>query len=187
MHDGLHISVEACCRPALVFANVREDGRRRGDGQRRKMLREPFDRRVLVPRVDVRMQEAHRDRLDALLVYGATQSRQRRVELEHRLLAAIVAHAPADLEAQRARHHGRRELQAQVEQVVAPLHRDLEHVAEAAVDQHRGPRALALDDGVGDERRAMGYDADITQVDPRLGDAASPRPRRRPATGRPAS
>jgi hypothetical protein len=68
---------------------------------------------------------------------------------------AIRLDALGDLEAQRARNQRRRKADAQVEQVVALLHRDVEHVPKSARDEHGGGRAAPLDDGVGHERGSV--------------------------------
>ena len=54
-----------------------------------------------------------------------------------------------------ARHQRLGELDEQIVQVVAKLGAGLEHIAKAARGEQRGARALALDDRVGGERRAM--------------------------------
>ena len=66
-----------------------------------------------------------------------------------------------DLEAQVARHERRGHLQKQVVQVVAVLASDLICIAEAARGEQGSPCTLALDDGVGDKRRAVDHVLDL--------------------------
>jgi hypothetical protein len=81
--------------------------------------------------------------------------------------------ALVDLAAQPARDDRPRENEPQVEEIVAAFAPDIENVAHAGRHQHSGPRALALDQRVGDERGAMhqsGYraDSDAARVQQRL-------------------
>ena len=68
---------------------------------------------------------------------------------------AVDQHALVHLEAQVARRERPRPLHEQVVHVVAVLAGDLDRVAEALGRDQRGPGALPLDDGVGDERGAV--------------------------------
>ena len=150
--------------PALELAHVRKHVRRAGDEQAGGGFRQDLGGASLVRGVGVGVQEADSHRLDAqgqeLLRRGPDAGL-----VEFRRDAAIVAHTLGNLDAQRPAHQRWRIFDAQIEQVVAPLETHIHDVAEAGRDQHAGPGALALDDGVGDEGRAM-HDLDhVCDVD----------------------
>src|SRR5689334_2553063 len=106
--------------------------------------------------IAIGMEKAHGDRLDPVLVDAFLKLvAQPYAERQRDFDTAIRLHALIDFDPQPTRNHRRRILRAQIEEVVAALHSNVETVAESPRDQHRGSRALALDDGVGDERRAV--------------------------------
>ena len=117
--------------------------------------------------VRVRVQEADRQRLHP-----------RRADLRHHALEqlliqrrqhlAIGAHALGDREAQLPRHERRRQLELQIVVLVALLVAHLEHVAEARGGDERGARALALDQRIGRERRAVQQHRHLAGRDARL-------------------
>ena len=67
-----------------------------------------------------------------------------------------------------ARHQRRAGFQEQVVQVVARLAADLDAVAESFCRQQPNRRALAFDDGVGHQRRAMHHAVHVAGTDLRL-------------------
>ena len=74
---------------------------------------------------------------------------------------AVGEHALVHLEPQVARHERRRQLEQHVVDVVAVLAADLERIAIPARREQRRAGALALDDGVGHERRAVNHRLDV--------------------------
>jgi len=75
----------------------------------------------------------------------------------------------ADGQAQPARNERRRQIDVDVVLLEAVFVADLDHVAEALGGEKRGPGALALDERIGGERRAMDDHADFAGLDTRLG------------------
>ena len=67
----------------------------------------------------------------------------------------VETHALGDADAPMARHQGLGEFDEQVVQVVAKLGAGLERIAKAARGEQRRARALALDDRVGRQGRAV--------------------------------
>ncbi len=100
------------------------------------------------------MQKAHRNGLDTEVAQAARGRLDARL-VEGGLDRAVEAHALGDLDAQAARHQRRRIGDAEVEQVVAALETHIHDVGEAGRAEHSRGRPLALDDGIGDECRAV--------------------------------
>ncbi len=100
------------------------------------------------------MQEADRDRLDAVIdepAHGGAHL----VRVERRDHAPVAVHPLADLQPVAPRHQRIGEAEEQVVDVVALLGAHFEAVAEALRGQQAEPRAAPLDDRVGDQRRAV--------------------------------
>ena len=117
--------------------------------------------------VHVGVQQADRDRLDTLRDQLADDPP--RAVLVERLAHRAVGQQPfAHLAAQVSRHEGRRRIDEQVVHVVATLVANLERVPEALGGEERRARALALDERVGGERRAVHDRADGARGSPRL-------------------
>ena len=115
---------------------------------------------ALVGRVLVRVQETHRDRLDA----GGGQFARLAANLilvDRHDGVAVAADALVDLAAQVARRQGLGKLEEQIVDVVSLLSSHLEGIAEAPGGQQRQLDAAALDDGVGHQRRPVHQVADV--------------------------
>ena len=151
---GLDIGVGAGGAGPLVLADLRGDLGRDADRDVRALPLEDSLREALVLRVAVGVHEADGDRLDAV----GRQLRGHRAQLglvEGQDDLALGVDPLADLTPQRPAHEGTRRLELQVVEVVADLAAHLERVAKAARGHVAHPCARALDDRVGDERRAV--------------------------------
>ena len=115
---------------------------------------------------EVGVQQAHRDRVDAV------GKRRARAPSNGSISPPRASSRPADLEAQRARHERRGPVDERVVQRRADLARDLDHVGEAARRDERDARAAPLEERVGRDRRA---------VREHVGDGRAAEPRRSPA------
>ena len=78
---------------------------------------------------------------------------------------AVGGHALGHVEAEVARHQGLGELKIEVVELVAVLAADLQGVPEPFGGKQRGEGALALDQGVGDQRGAVYHRAWLRPVD----------------------
>ena len=126
---------------------------------------------LLVDRVGVGVQQADRDRLDALLG-ERPGDRPDRVLVERDEHLAVPVEPFRDPEAQRPRDERDGLLELDVVQRRPDLAADLEDVAEALGRDQRGPRDLALDDRVGRHGRAVDDVAQAGRV--RLGRREDP-------------
>ena len=93
-------------------------------------LADAREHRLLVARIGVGVQQADRDRLDAVGP-EVVDDRREPGEIERLALPAVMREAAGHLAAQVARHERRRLLVVEVEEVGAVAARDLERVAEA--------------------------------------------------------
>ena len=118
-------------------------------------------------RVDEAVQEADRQRLDALFPHRGDLGAHRILVERQQHLAAMVQPL-RHRQAQAARHQWLRQGDVQVVLVVAALVAEGEHVAEALGGQQGGPGALALDHRIGGERRAMHQQRHIRRGEPGL-------------------
>ena len=160
VHHRLHVGVEAGGRPALVLARERERSptmpRRAASGKR---LSSHVDDRQLVRGIDVRVQQAHGDARARPLARrpSAAAARAPRASVEQRLAHRCRRWSTRSSTSKRngrgTSGGGKRD--AQVEEVVALLHRDVEHVAKSARDDHGRGRAATLDHRIGHERGAV--------------------------------
>jgi len=153
-HQRRHVDVGRRRRGALVLADLGHDLRRARDRHVRGDLADQRRQPSLVHRVHVGVQQADRDRLDALGDQLADDP-ARSVLVEGLPDLAIGQEPLAHFAAKPPRHEGRRRIDEEVVHVVAAFVADLERVAEALGGQERRPRALALDERVGRERRAV--------------------------------
>ena len=101
------------------------------------------------------MQQANSDAAHAVLLDRDCDRIAQPVELELFRNGTIPFDTLAYFEAQLTRDNRRWKAQAEVKQVVAALHRDVQNITKSARHDHCGGRALALDDRIGDERGAM--------------------------------
>ena len=116
--------------------------------------------RALVRRVGKAVQKADRDALDAERGEPVGQ-RIDRLLVERRHDPAARVDPLRHDKAQAARHQRRRQVDIDVVLLEAVLVPDLDRVAEPLGRDQRGPGALALDDRVGRQRRAVDDDRQI--------------------------
>ena len=116
--------------------------------------------RLLVARIDIGVQQAHGDRRRRRRRRAATTARDFR-EVERGEHGARRVHALGGFAAHRARHQRRRQVDAQIVDVVARFACPSRDVAKAARHDEAGARALALDQRVGDERRRVDKEIEI--------------------------
>ena len=148
---------------ALVFHDLGVHLDRGGDEGVVGFSLEMLEGAALVLGIDVAVDEADRDRLDAV----GLQLGQRLidvVERERRLDLAVIENALTHFEPPCAWHEVGRVVEEQIVKVgavVAPGAADFQDVAEALGGQERGLRALALDHHVGRDRSAVADEADV--------------------------
>jgi hypothetical protein len=167
-HQRLDVGVGAGRGEALVFAHFRRDiaGQRHRDV--RQAAGDRFPDAALVIRIGERVQEADGNRLRAgggERVDGAGHA----CFIERHQHAAPRVDALADRETQPPRHQWRRQIDIDVVLLEAVLVADFDHVAEAFGRQQRRFRALALDHGVGRQRRAMDDEAHLLRCNAGVG------------------
>ena len=112
------------------------------------------------------MQQADRDRLDAVLLEARHES-MHRVLVEGNEDLAQVVHPLRDRPAQVPRHEGGRPIDGDVVLLEAVLQGHLDRVPEPFGDEERGLRAGALDEGIGGEGRAVDEEVHLARLDPR--------------------
>jgi hypothetical protein len=127
-------------------------------------LAHALERRPLVPRIGVRVQQADRDRLDAGRPEVVEDRGQAR-EVERLPLGARRREPPRQLAPQVARHERLGLLVEQVEEVRPVAARDLERVAEPLGRDQPGGHALALGQRVDHDRGAVDEEADAGRID----------------------
>ena len=120
-------------------------------------------------RVRVGMQQADRHRLDSLLLETGDERAHRGLVERNEDLARVV-HALGDRPAKVPRDERGRPVDGDVVLLETVLEGHLHRVPEPLGDEERGPRAGALDNRVGRERRAVDEEADLAGGDPRLSD-----------------
>ena len=118
-------------------------------------------------RVGEAVQETDRDRLDPL-GHEALGERGHARFVERRQHPALRVDALAHREAQPARHQGRRQVDVDVVLLEAVLVPDLDRVAKALGGDERGFGALALDQRVGRQGRAVDDDREVGRGQRRL-------------------
>ncbi len=169
-HDRPYIGVGDHGRAALeLTVFLGELVRRRHEHLRVIALQDRFGAR-LVPALGVAVEEQDRGRLDAASLQQAPEARDL-ILVERRLDLAVGEHAFFDLEAQRALDQRFVLLEEQIVRIGPVDPADLVDVAEAVGDEQRSPRALALQDGVDRDGRAMQEQPGRAVVAPGLGDA----------------
>ena len=190
LQSGADVGVDDRGADPLVLLDLREDlGGEREIGVRQRRAHR-LGGEPLVAAVAPGVQIADRDRLDL----GAGQLGERRGEralIERRLDAAVGAHPLAHAEAALARHQRLGRRLAEVVAVVLEALAHLEHVAVALGRQQRGPGALALEQRVGGDGRAVDDGPGLLEQSAPLdaergGKPLEPR-HARPPTGRTAS
>ena len=177
VHHRLDVGVGDRGRPALVLADLGRDLAGQRDRYAGQQLAQDIARAPLVLAVEIGVHVADGDRLDAgSLELGRECPHRRLVERDQHVAAAV--HAFRHAKAPFARHQRRRLPHEDVVLLEAVLEGDLDGIAEALGDDQRRLGALALDDGVGRERRAVDDQAEVARVSARR---ASGCPRRRSA------
>ena len=134
----------------------------------RQLLGEDLLDTALVARVEEREQEAHRDRLDALLAQPRDRGAdavlvERRVDhaRRHDPLAHRQPQPPLD-----QRGLAPRQVLVDRERLRPAVAADVDQVAEAGGRDHAGARAVALEHDVGRDRRAVQQLRDVADVAP---------------------
>ena len=153
-HQRRHVDVGGRRRGPFVLADLGHDLRRAGDRHLRGDLADEGCQPPLVEGVHVGVQQADRQRLHALGGQLGDDSAGS-VLVEGAKDRAVGQEPLADLTPQAPWHERRRRVDEEVVHVVATFVTDLERVAEPLGGQERRPRALALDERVGREGRAV--------------------------------
>ena len=151
-HQRRDIGVDDRGAEAFVFAVFRQHAMRGGHGEAGAL--EVRGDRFLVRRIDVGVQQAHRDGVDIPLAARGDHRRNRRFveRLEHR---PIGGQALADAERQRGIDERTPILDHEVVQLAASLTPDPQHVLEARRRHQRDARALPFEHRVRRDRRSM--------------------------------
>ena len=153
-HDRFDIGVHDRGRDALIFLDLRQHvaGARYADV--RQFSRQTFDRGEFVHRIEIGMQEAHRDRGRAGFLDRGDGLVQRGL-IEWNQDLAIRLEPLAHAKSQFARHQRLRRRRAQIVAVGLEALAHFDDVAMAFGGQQRDLGALALQQRVGRNRRAM--------------------------------
>ncbi len=166
--EGLQIGVCAGGGEALVFAHLRRDLA----GQRHCELRQPARNRIADPALVIRIGEAVQqpDRHGLDLLGSERLDRTGDAGFVERNQHLTLRIDPlADGQAQPAGNERRRQIDVDVVLLEAVFVADLDHVAEPFGGEKGGSGALALDERIRGERRAMDDHADLAGLDARLG------------------
>ncbi len=159
-HQGTEVGVHHHRGQPLVLAELGGHLVRAGDERLGQLLFEDALDALLVTRIHVAVEEAHRDRADA----GGFQAPGGRAHLrviERLLDAAVVAHALGHLHAQRPRHEQERLVGLEVVEMRAALAADLEEVAKPLGRHEPGRGAAVLDERVGGDGGAVPEVGDV--------------------------
>jgi hypothetical protein len=162
VHDRLNVRVHDGRAGALVLAPLLGDPVRRRDGDARELTGHDLGGALLVGRIAIREQEDDRDRLDAVggeLARGGAH----RLLVQRRQHLARRGQAPGNFAAAAARHERRG---AAVQHVVHPQEiaaADLQDVAEPLGGHEAGRGALALQERVDPDGRAVDHQPTIGQ------------------------
>ncbi len=152
--DRRHIGVGDRGREALVFADFRRDLRRGADrDSRTRCLHERLGGK-LMSGIAIAVEEGDGERAGARgdeFLGGGAHARF----VERHDDVAFRTDAFLHRLAKRTRDERRRPFELEIESVVAKLVADLEHVAIAVRGDQPDGRAASLDQGIGDQRRAM--------------------------------
>ena len=154
LRQALHVDVGERRGRALVLADLRHELARQRHRDLGERLAEDPPHQALVGRIRVRVEQAHAHRLDPLGAQPLGEAPDL-VGIDGAPHGAVDQDPLVDLEAEVARRDRPRPLHVEVVHVVAMLAGDLHGVAEALGRDEGGPRALALDEGVREERGAV--------------------------------
>ncbi len=141
-------------RAALVLVPLAGQIGAEGDVSVGQQLFQFLSRRFLVGRVDVRVHEKNRHRLDAEFTDRDGEFFQAR-NIERRYHFALAAHAFGYFEAQLAWNQRLIALIVQIERVGTVATGDFENIAEALGGNQCGLRTFALDQRIDHQRRAV--------------------------------
>ena len=164
LDDPLDVDVRDRRRGALELADLGHDLARDRDAQLRGRGAHGLGGALLVAGVREAVQERDRDRLDARAGELARQPRDV-LDVDLLLDRPVGERALRHVEAQVARHERPRQIDVEVVDLVAALACDLDRVAVTVGREQRRARALALDDRVGDEGRAVHDPRDVLDRD----------------------
>ena len=154
------VGIGAGGREALEFPDFGADFARETDGGFRQLRRQHLANRLLVRGVGVGVDEPDRHGLDPRLPpLGRHFAHRPGVEWNED--PAPGRHALVDLPPERARHERVRLVHEDVVLLEPLLESHLQDVAKPPGGQECGPRALALDEGVGRKRGAVDQDGDV--------------------------
>ena len=153
---------------ALEFAHLGRHLVRGGHGQPRQGARHDARGLRLVTRVRVGVKEDDGDGLHARLRETPGPGRDF-AAVETMPHAAVRPYALRHLQAQVARHQGLGLGDGKIVEVELPLSPDLQRVGEAGGGEEPSARALALDEGVGEQRGGMDYAGEARRLEPALG------------------
>jgi hypothetical protein len=139
---------------ALVLADLRHEVRGEADGEARRFLRHQFRKAPFVHGIGEGVQQADRNRLHARIAQCPDRG-ARRGFVERRADAAIRHQPFRHLEPEAARHQRVGAAHEEVVGVVPQLRADLLHVPKTLRGQEAGRDPAALDQRIGDQRRAV--------------------------------
>ena len=160
---GADVGVDDGRPDTLVFLDLRQHVARERDVGARQAPRDRAPGELLVPRIPIRVQIAHRDRFDPRL-HQRRQARLERASVQRRRDRAVEAKTLAHAEPAHTRHqrHGRRHPQivaivletlAHLDDVAVALGRQETDLGSLALEQRVGGDGGAVDDrfGLGEE------------------------------------
>ena len=153
-HERHDVDVAARGRGPLVLADLGHHLGRGGDGHAGSELRAELLERPLVDGIAIGVEQADGDGLGARVAEPG-DGRPRAPVVEWHEDTTVRGHALRHLEPQVAGDERRGRVDEDVVHVVAAFVPDLDGVAEARGGQESRPRALALDEGVGGQRRPV--------------------------------
>ena len=151
---GPDIGIDHGGAEALVLLDLGEDLGRERDVDARHEPLEGAPRRLLVAGVAIGMEVAHRDR-GAAGALEPLDARSQRAWVERRGDLAVEADPLLHAEPARARHERNGRRHAQVVAVLLEPFAHLDHVAMSLGGQHADGGALALEEGIGRDGRAV--------------------------------
>jgi len=164
-HDRPDVGVDHRGAGALVLPDLRQDVRGQAEvGVSIQLLAQHLRRAPLVRRIGIGVQQADRDRFDALLPQPLGDLA--RLGFVERLLHLTTRAEPlGEFVAQAPWHQRRRLLVLQVVHHGDAQPPHLEHVAKAFGGDQRRLRALVLEDGVRRDRGGMHHRLDVSRRD----------------------
>ncbi len=138
-----------------------------GHPRGRDLFFEDFAHAAFIGRIGMRVDEAHRDGLDAFAAQDASHPSGVFLIKACQYLASVV-HALGDLDAVAAADVRRSHVLVGVPQVFLRTPADLDDVSEAAARYHRGTRETTGDQRIGRDRGAVREQSDVVKIDTRF-------------------